>query len=57
MAKKITSYQKLKKKVAELEKDIRNLIEPKKIQDRNEAIMRYKLKYNIEKTIWFGNTE
>lgn len=51
----MTSYQKLKKKVEELEKEIQVLVNKPESTQAQEIKYRYKLASNLERIIWFGN--
>ncbi len=51
----MTSYQKLKKKVEELEKEVLVLVDKPESIQAQEIKYRYKLASNLERVIWFGS--
>ena len=51
---KLTSYQKLKKEVKELKKEINALVGDN-LMEKVEVQLKYRLMNDIEKVIWQGN--
>ena len=51
---KLSSYQKLKKKISELEGDIYNLVENRDEVEGIKTRTKYVLKYDTMRAMWFG---
>lgn len=50
----MTSYQKLKARIAELENDIHTIVRKGDTVEGVATFLRYKMKYDINDAIWFG---
>lgn len=55
MKTKLTTYQKQKLKIKELEKDIYNLVVNENLEDGVFTKLKYKVSYDIDKLIMCGN--